>query len=109
MIDTPKTNARITELMTLAGLLDDKLQMRIINDAQQWQFARELERELTATRNVAIESLREFNDRLIKQQQDFQLQLIRIEDTWREKLQKANNQNRELEMRLYAAQLQLAK
>lgn len=69
----------------------------------------ELERWGNDVRNAAAESIKELNDRLIERQESFQAQLIRIENTWREKLQKANNQNRELEMRLYAAQLQLAK
>lgn len=47
-----------------------------LNDFLDWSNQREAD-------------IRELNDRLIERQESFQAQLIRIEGTWREKLQEA--------------------
>lgn len=85
MSDTPRTDAASFNVdITYGGL-----KRRIETDVVEARFARQLEQELTATRNAAVENLRELNDRLIERQESFQAQLIRIEDTWREKLKQA--------------------
>lgn len=85
MSDTPRTDAVSFNVdITYGGL-----KRRIETDIVEARFARQLEQELTTIRNAAVENIRELNSRLIERQESFQTQLIRIEDTWREKLKEA--------------------
>lgn len=64
MSDTPRTDARIKEVMTMAGLINDELQMQVINDALPWQFARQLERELNEIRSSQERVLHDLNKQI---------------------------------------------
>jgi len=85
MSDTPRTDAASFNVFVSSG----GVKKQIETDLVEGSFARTLEHELTSTRNAAVENIRELNDRLIERQESFQAQLIRIEDTWREKLKEA--------------------
>lgn len=74
MSDTPRTDSELKNGYHFCDAPDANIYINA-------NFARQLER-----------GIKELNDRLIKQQQDFQFQLIRIEDTWREKLKEQRAQ-----------------
>jgi len=59
-----------------SGVIGNKFPAIRLNDFLDWS-------------NQHGADIRELNDRLIERQESFQAQLIRIEDTWREKLQVA--------------------
>lgn len=59
-----------------SGAIGDKFPAIRLNDFLDWSNKREAD-------------IRELNDRLVERQESFQAQLIRIEDTWREKLAEA--------------------
>lgn len=59
------------------------------NPKLTWLAIVHLARKLEQERNKAVTDIAELNDRLIERQQSFQAQLIRIENTWREKLKVA--------------------
>lgn len=70
---TPETDANIERVRNARWFSGDVVSPEI---------ARQLERE----RDEAREGIHELNQRLIERRESFQAQLIRIEDTWREKL-----------------------
>jgi len=69
-----------------SGAIGDKFPAIRLNDFLDWSNKREAD-------------IRELNDRLVERQESFQAQLIRIEDTWRERLKKAEDNTE----KLYAA------
>lgn len=71
MSDTPRTNSELKNGYRFSDALDANVYINA-------NFARQLERDI-----------RELNDRLIERRESFQAQLIRIENTWREKLKEA--------------------
>lgn len=84
---TPETDAE-ARLMTL-GSDDSCIDVYIERDNRNVEgdfvladFARKLEREC----NEARQAITDLTQRLQERQKSFQAQLIRIEDTWREKL-----------------------
>lgn len=61
-------------------------------------FSRKLERE----RNEARQQVAELTQRLNERRESFQAQIIRIEDTWRDKLMEAKREHAKEVYRLYA-------
>ena len=79
MSDTPTNTIEVVTAYEVAGGSGINFPAIRLSDFLDWSNQREAD-------------IRELNDRLIERQESFQAQLIRIEDTWREKLKKKDEE-----------------